>query len=970
MNIGTYAFAYCSGLTSINIPSSVTTIGTYAFYYCSGLSSIYVNSKPITLPSSYVFSSVNTSTCILNVPYNTKTLYAAATYWNVFTNIVEATFGFVLDVNKLNMPIDGGSSTVSITGNATWTASSDQSWLSVSPTSGSGNNTLSFTVQANQTSSPRRATVTVSASGINSQTITVIQARPPKTTNVTAGNLATVLTTDELNSINDLTLTGTIDARDFKTMRDNMPLLARLDLSTVNIMAYTGTAGTYSTSSTIYPANEIPADAFYNPSTYTGKISLISVVMPLSTNSIGNYAFQRCSTLTSITIPSAVTSIGTYAFANCSGLTSVTIPSAVTSIGTYAFANCSGLTSIIIPSSVTTIGSSAFYGCSGIINITIPSSVTTIGIRAMGYCTKLTAIFVESANLNYSGLDGVLFDKNQTSLIQYPAGKTDISYYIPASVTSIGDYAFQAPNSLTSVTIPSSVTSIGYASFAFCSGLTSITIPSSVTTIGSNAFSDCSGLTSINVETTNQYYSGINGVLFDKNQLILIQYPTAKTGSYTIPSSVTSIGGYAFYKCYGLTSFTIPSSVTTIGTYAFYYCSGLTSINIPSSVTSIGSSAFSYCSGLSSIYVNSKPIVLPSSSVFSGVNTSTCTLYVPYSTKTLYAAASYWSNFTNIVESTSGFILGSNTAKILNVAGSSTTVDISANVYWSASSDQSWLTVSPGSGSGNGILTLTSVSQSQTLRTATVTVSSSGYASQTIIVTETNGITYCTAGSTSASEYISNVAIASINQASGFGTSGYQDYTSQITTMQIGVNTSATITVTNPYASDQVIIWIDWNQDGVFDELSEKVYASTGTLFTSPHTSANFAPPAGAKIGLTRMRIRLHDTASGPNATSCGTSSYGEVEDYTVNVINATATPTVSDGGSFHIYPNPVKDAFKIDGFEGVSTIKISDLNGREIMHRNVTKNESVSIDNLQKGLYILKIISDAGIIEKKIIKE
>ena len=178
------------------------------------------------------------------------------------------------------------------------------------------------------------------------------------------------------------------------------------------------------------------------------------------------------------------------------------------------------------------------------------------------------------------------------------------SITIPNSVTSIGDGAFLECTGLTSITIPNSVTSIGNWAFLGCTGLTSITIPNSVTSIGDHAFGDCSGLTSINVASDNNYYSDNNGVLFNKKKTELIRYPQGKSQtSYTIPSSVTIIGGWAFDGCTGLTSITIPNSVTSIGNYAFYGCTGLTSITIPNSVTSIGDEAFDGCTGLTSITI-------------------------------------------------------------------------------------------------------------------------------------------------------------------------------------------------------------------------------------------------------------------------------------------------------------------------------------------------------------------------------
>jgi len=153
------------------------------------------------------------------------------------------------------------------------------------------------------------------------------------------------------------------------------------------------------------------------------------------------------------------------------------------------------------------------------------------------------------------------------------------------------------------VTIPNGVTSIGGWAFSGCAGLTSVTIPDTVTSIGYRAFSDCTGLRAIDVDSLNLAYTSAEGVLFNKTQSMLIEYPGGKTGNYTIPNRVSSLAGQAFYGCTDLTSVTIPNSVTKIGDGAFDGCTGLTSVTIPNSVTSIALEAFYGCTGLTSVTI-------------------------------------------------------------------------------------------------------------------------------------------------------------------------------------------------------------------------------------------------------------------------------------------------------------------------------------------------------------------------------
>ncbi len=202
--------------------------------------------------------------------------------------------------------------------------------------------------------------------------------------------------------------------------------------------------------------------------TSVDKNSLTTVTIPNTINgttvtSIGNRAFDSCTSLTSIAIPNSVTSIGEGAFSNCISFITITIPNSVTSIGEGAFSNCISFITITIPNSVTSIGSQIFFRCTSLTSITIPNSVTSIGNNAFYQCTSLTSIT------------------------------------IPNSVTSIGIGVFYRCTSLTSIMIPNKVTSIGKWIFRDCSSLVTIKLPHSITTIGDEPFTGCSKLTTIQV---------------------------------------------------------------------------------------------------------------------------------------------------------------------------------------------------------------------------------------------------------------------------------------------------------------------------------------------------------------------------------------------------------------------------------------------------------------------------------------
>ena len=339
-----------------------------------------------------------------------------------------------------------------------------------------------------------------------------------------------------------------------------------------------------------------------------------SYTIPDSVTKIDRYAFSGCTSLKEVTIPDSVTVISDTAFRGCTSLTAInvyeynmdyisvdgvlfhlwkgqclaypagktntsyTIPDSVTwtddfdsftgsvtEISDYAFSGCTSLKEVTIPDGVTEIGDTAFEGCTSLKEITIPASVTEISNNAFDDCTSLTAINVDENNTKYKSVDGVLFNKDMTTLILYPNAKINASYAIPNSVTEIEVDAFSGCTSLTKVTVPDSVTVISDTAFQGCTSLKEITIPNSVTEISNYAFSGCTSLTKV-----------------------------------TIPDSVTKIGYGAFSGCTSLKEVTIPNNVTIISSYnredAFENCTNLTKLTIYGYETSIY--AFRSCTSL------------------------------------------------------------------------------------------------------------------------------------------------------------------------------------------------------------------------------------------------------------------------------------------------------------------------------------------------------------------------------------
>ncbi len=313
--------------------------------------------------------------------------------------------------------------------------------------------------------------------------------------------------------------------------------------------------------------------------------NLTTIKIPDSMTSIGESAFYSCDSLTSVKIPDNVTDIGERAFYECISLESVDMSDSVTNIGYATFAGCTSLTSIEIPGNVTIIEASAFNNCTSLTSVKLASGLTNIESYAFYYCSSLASIEIPDSvesigSYAFCGCDE-LADENGFIIIDdilfgYCGDDTEID--IPDNVVRIDKSVFRGNESVKSVKIPESVTDIGDYAFAGCSSLTDLEFSNDEATIGDGAFWECAGL------ADEDGFVMFNNVIFDY---------CGEDSEVEIPSGVTTISYAAFFNA-DVTNVTIPSSVTSIGNYAFVGCVNLRSIVVPASVEYIGYCAFGY----------------------------------------------------------------------------------------------------------------------------------------------------------------------------------------------------------------------------------------------------------------------------------------------------------------------------------------------------------------------------------------
>jgi len=570
-SIGIYAF-YDSGLTSVVIPGSVVNIGEQAFNGCDSLTSVImqegvanisnsafatVELSYIEIPASvtsigdYAFQDTGESTWYANCSRSIKFCGDAP---QVGTNILSGAEGVVYYPANNDTWTDNVKE--SFGGDMVWIAYESNDDVVASGTS--WDNTTMWTFSLNGTLSISGEGAMYDYSGTTYSSIPWYVYCGGITNVIVAQGIRTVSGLERCVNLKSITIPDSVVAIDEDAFAYCMSLTDVTIPSSVMGIGPGTFASCYSLSEITFEGSapflgenafeDVTATAYYPADdsswtatvlqNYGGTITWVSCE-PDGNGSEGNTPTILANGSFCDSLTWSLTSNGTLTISGNGWMEDYLGGAEASPWYSYRYA----ISTVVLKNGVQNVGQHAFYDCQGLMSITIPDSVYSVDNSAFAGCTSLTGIWVDANSQYYSSdTNGVLFDKDKTTIIKVPAAICG-DYTIPDSVTSIPETAFVDCVNLTSVTIPNGVTSIGEHAFAYCSSLTSVKIPGSVTSIGQRAFYDCTALTTV-----------------------------------SLGEGIKTIGNSAFYNCNSLTNITIPQSVTKIKWGAFYNCTALAEI--------------------------------------------------------------------------------------------------------------------------------------------------------------------------------------------------------------------------------------------------------------------------------------------------------------------------------------------------------------------------------------------------------
>ena len=495
------AFEWCSSLTDINLPNGLTTINLRAFAYCP-IESINLPESLTTLGSQaflccYALTSIN-------LPKN-------------ITTIENQTFSSCFALTSVSIP-----DSITSLGYSAFYGCPNLKQVYI----GAGVTSLQYDTFASCTS---LSDITISEKNSTYSSVDGIVYNKEKT--------EIILVPEGINK--EITIPATVTEISYSAFSytGDIPAIHIADgnptYKSVNGIVYTSDGKTL----VICP---------------TGKQGKITVAD--GTVTIGNHAFNKCSSITEISLPESIETIDHYAFSYCGNLVYINLSAELKNIGNCAFESCKNLTSIYIPDSVTALGVYVFSGCTKLTQIYIGAGINNIDKSIFNYCDAMTNIIISEKNSTFTSVDGIIYNKEKTNLIMLP----------PA-----------------------------------ISG--KITIPSTITELPLSLLYNCNNLTDINIETGSLNYKSINGIVYSADGKTLIVCPRGKQGIVTIQNGTETIEYRAFEYCNEITDVFIPDGLTTIKSQAFNSCNKLKSVNLPEGLKYLELSVFYNCTALTEI---------------------------------------------------------------------------------------------------------------------------------------------------------------------------------------------------------------------------------------------------------------------------------------------------------------------------------------------------------------------------------